>query len=76
MRLAAQDGHGFAGAMRMLARADIAPEGAADGADPDRSRVVAGVAKARPSVWQPSRAATNCLSLVGYRTYWIAASVG
>ncbi|MGH8519929.1 MAG: DEAD/DEAH box helicase, partial [Gammaproteobacteria bacterium] len=41
-RLAAQDGLGFAEAMRMLAGADIAPEGAADGADPDWSRVVAG----------------------------------
>jgi non-specific serine/threonine protein kinase len=41
-RLAAQDGHGFAEAMRMLAGTDIAPESAADGADPDWSRVVAG----------------------------------
>ncbi|MGH8566777.1 MAG: DEAD/DEAH box helicase, partial [Gammaproteobacteria bacterium] len=41
-RLAAQDGLGFAAAMRMLAGADIAPDGAADGADPDWSRVVAG----------------------------------
>ncbi|MGH7346254.1 MAG: DEAD/DEAH box helicase [Candidatus Rokuibacteriota bacterium] len=41
-RLAAQDGLGFAEAMRMLAGADIASDGAADGADPDWSRVVAG----------------------------------
>ena len=41
-RLAAQDGLGFAEAMRMLAGADITQEGAVDGADPDWSRIVAG----------------------------------
>ena len=41
-RLAAQDGLGFTEAMRMLAGADIAPDSAANGADPDWSRVVAG----------------------------------
>jgi non-specific serine/threonine protein kinase len=41
-RLAARDGLSFAEAMRMLARADVTEDGAATGADPDWSRVVAG----------------------------------
>jgi len=41
-RLAAEGGLTFAEAMRALAGADVAPDGAADRADPDWSRVVAG----------------------------------
>ena len=41
-RLAAQRGLTFAEAMRMRAGADVAKDGAGDGADPDWSRVVAG----------------------------------
>jgi len=41
-RLAAEEGLSFAEAMRMLAGADLSQDGAATGADPDWSRVVAG----------------------------------
>ena len=41
-RVAAEEGLSFAEAMRMLAGADVAQDGAVAGADPDWSRVVAG----------------------------------